>query len=70
MRSTSSTRSRRWNGLERTFACGTAAVITQIGQLVTENDRIVTPEIEGEAISAKLRKRLVENAGLTFEVES
>ncbi len=42
------------------FACGTAAVITQIGQLVTENDRIVTPEIEGEAISAKLRKRLLD----------
>ncbi len=42
------------------FACGTAAVITQIGELVSENERIATPPVEGEAVSAQLRKRLLD----------
>ncbi|KFF48841.1 branched-chain amino acid aminotransferase [Salinicola sp. JS01] len=42
------------------FACGTAAVITQIGELVSEDERIATPPVEGEAVSAQLRKRLLD----------
>ncbi|WP_110686486.1 branched-chain amino acid aminotransferase [Salinicola aestuarinus] len=42
------------------FACGTAAVITQIGELVTEEDRVVTPAPGDEAVSARLRKRLLD----------
>ena len=40
------------------FACGTAAVITSIGQLVTENETIESPG--GNEISQRLRTHLLD----------
>ncbi|QEM83237.1 branched-chain amino acid aminotransferase [Halomonas binhaiensis] len=40
------------------FACGTAAVITPIGKLVSENGTIEHPE--GNQVAARLRKRLLD----------
>ncbi|MGO2132546.1 MAG: branched-chain amino acid aminotransferase [Halomonas sp.] len=40
------------------FACGTAAVVTPIGQLVSESGTIEHPE--GNEVAAKLRKRLLD----------
>ncbi|MCP1367384.1 branched-chain amino acid aminotransferase, partial [Halomonas sp. BBD48] len=42
------------------FACGTAAVITPIGQLVSEHERIVCTSENGGEVGRSLRKQLLD----------
>jgi branched-chain amino acid aminotransferase len=41
------------------FACGTAAVITPVGQLVWEGGSVGSPEAETGPVTAALREKLV-----------
>ncbi|GAB4099629.1 branched-chain amino acid aminotransferase [Sinomonas halotolerans] len=45
--------------LTEVFACGTAAVITPIGELKTKDGSLVTPTLEGESVAMAIREQLL-----------
>jgi len=45
--------------LAEVFACGTAAVITPIGELKTAQDTLATPTVEGEPVWKGIREQLL-----------
>ncbi|MDQ4490646.1 branched-chain amino acid aminotransferase [Sinomonas sp. ASV486] len=45
--------------LTEVFACGTAAVITPIGELKTADGSLVTPELKGESVAMSIREQLL-----------
>ena len=45
--------------LAEVFACGTAAVITPIGELKTAEDTLATPTAQGEPVWKSIREQLL-----------
>ena len=45
--------------ISEVFACGTAAVITPIGELKTADGSLVTPPLEGESVAMGIREQLL-----------
>ena len=52
-------RARRRRHMAEVFACGTAAVITPIGELKTTEDTLVTPAAQGEPVWKGIREQLL-----------
>nr|WP_019952857.1 branched-chain amino acid aminotransferase [Kushneria aurantia] len=46
--------------ISEVFACGTAAVITPVGELISEDDRLVCAEGSGGEVGKSLRKQLLD----------